>query len=210
MLRRIAWLVLIILMMVAPACYARGETRVMVLPFEVNALQDLAYLQAEVPKIIVKNLAAEGAVIVEPPIQSVLTDPVQIREMGIEYGVDAIIWGSLTWIDQQFSIDLRVLSPNDETPVETLTVEGQGIETLSGKIAELSQALTVQLFDLVAVVDIRIEGNERIETAAILPNISTKAGDTFMPKAISDDLKAVYTMGYFNDVRGNDNGCRSG
>jgi outer membrane protein insertion porin family len=126
MLRRIAWLVLIILIVIAPVCYARGETRVMVLPFEVNALQDLTYLQSEVPKIIVKNLAAEGAVIVEPPIQSVLTDPVQIREMGIEYGVDSIIWGSLTWIDQQFSIDLRVLSPNDETPVETLTVEGQG------------------------------------------------------------------------------------
>jgi len=201
MLRRTAWLVLIILMALSPACHARGETRVMVLPFEVNALQDLAYLQTEVPKIIVKNLAAEGAVIVEPPIRSVLTDPIQIREIGVEYGVDFIIWGSLTWIDQQFSIDLRILSLSDDTPVETLTVEGQGIETLSGKIADLSQALTVQLFDLVAVVDIRIEGNERIETAAILPNISTKVGDTFMPKTISEDLKAVYNMGYFNDVR---------
>jgi outer membrane protein insertion porin family len=77
----------------------------------------------------------------------------------------------------------------------------RGIETLSGKIAELSQALTAQLFDLVAVVDIRVEGNERIESAAILPNIRTKVGDTFMPKAISEDLKAVYNMGYFNDVR---------
>jgi outer membrane protein insertion porin family len=83
MLRRITWLVLIILMVMAPTCYAQSETRVMVLPFEVNALQDLAYLQAEVPKIIEKNLSAEGAVIVEPPIQSVLTDPVQIRKWGL-------------------------------------------------------------------------------------------------------------------------------
>ena len=86
-------------------------------------------------------------------------------------------------------------------PVETLTVEGQGIETLSGKIAEVSKELTAKLFNLVAVADIRIEGNERIETAAILPNISTKVGDTFIPKTISEDLKAVYNMGYFSDVR---------
>ena len=145
MLRRYAWFVFIILLAVSLPCYARGETRVMVLPFEVNAFQDLAYLQAEVPKIIVKNLTAEGATIIEPPIQSVLADPVQIREMGIEYGVDFIIWGSLTWIDQQFSIDVRVLSPFEETPVDTLTVEGRGIETLSGKIGDLSQELTIQL-----------------------------------------------------------------
>lgn len=203
MLRRLAWFVFIILLAAPLPCYAQGETRVMVLPFEVNALQDLAYLQEEVPKIIIKNLSAEGATIIEPPIQSVLADPIQIREMGVQYGVDFIIWGSLTWIDQQFSIDVRVLSPYEETPVETLTVEGQGIETLSGKIGDLSQELTVRLFDLVAVVDIRIEGNERIEAAAILPNISTEVGDTFIPKIISEDLKAVYKMGFFNDVRVN-------
>ena len=49
MLRRIVWLVLIILMAMALPCYAWAETRVMVLPFEVNAMQDLTYLQAEVP-----------------------------------------------------------------------------------------------------------------------------------------------------------------
>ena len=40
----------------------------MVLPFEINALRDLTYLQTEVPNIIKKNLAAEGAAIVEAPI----------------------------------------------------------------------------------------------------------------------------------------------
>jgi len=201
MLRRWVHLVFIILLVVSLPCYARGETRVMVLPFEVNALQDLSYLQEEVPKIIIKNLSAEGAIIIEPPIQSVLTDPIQIRELGVQHGADFVIWGSLTWIDQQFSIDVRVIAPFEETPAEILTVEGRGIETLSSKIGDLSQELTVRLFDLVSVVDISVEGNTRIETAAILPNISTEVGDTFIPKTITEDLKAVYKMGYFSDVR---------
>jgi outer membrane protein insertion porin family len=191
---------LILLGIVAP-CRARAEIRVMVLPFEVNASQDLAYLQTEIPKIIVKNLSAEGATIIAAPIQSVLTDPDQIRELGVEYGVDDIIWGSLTWIDQQYSIDVRLLAPFEETPLETFTAEGRGIETLSSKIAGVSQQMNIKLFDLVPVADIRIEGNERIETAAILSKIKTKVGDTFVPKEISEDLKAIYQMGFFDDVR---------
>ena len=200
-MRRFPWLVFLIFWLVVLPCRARSEIRVMVLPFEVNALQDFSYLQNEVPKIIAKNLAAEGALIVEAPIQSVLMDPTQIREIGVAHGVDYIIWGSLTWINQQFSIDVRLLAPLEEAPAETFTAVGQGIETLSGKIAELSQEMNAKLFGLETVVAIKVEGNERIETAAILPKISTKAGDTFVPKVISEDLRAVYQLGYFDDVR---------
>ncbi len=200
-MRRFPWLVFLLFWLVVLPCRARSEIRVMVLPFEVNALQDFSYLQSEVPKIIAKNLAAEGALIVEAPIQSVLMDPAQIREIGVAHGVDYIIWGSLTWIDQQFSIDVRLLAPLEETPAETFTAVGQGIETLSGKIAELSQEMNAKLFGLETVIAVKVEGNERIETAAILPKISTKAGDTFVPKVISEDLRAVYQLGYFDDVR---------
>jgi len=199
--RRFPWLVFIIFWCVVLPCRARSEIRVMVLPFEVNAVQDFSYLQTEVPKIIAKNLSAEGATIVEPPLQSVLMDPDQIRELGVEYSVDYVIWGSLTWIDQQFSIDVRLLAPFEETPVETFTAVGQGIETLSSKIAEVSQEMNSRLFGLEPVVAIKIEGSERIEAAAILSKISTKTGDTFVPKIISEDLRAVYQLGWFDDVR---------
>ena len=201
MVRSLPWLVFILTLVVIGPAAVRAETRVMVLPFEINALQDLAYLQTEVPNIIKKNLAAEGAVIVEAPIQSVLTDPAQIREMGENNAVDYIIWGSLTWIGQQFSIDARVVSPYEDGGLETFTVQGQGIETLSTKIGELSRELSIRLFELEPVTEIRIEGNERIEQAAIRPRISTQVGDTFIPQLISKDLKSIYEMGYFDDVR---------
>ena len=201
MSKRFLWGAFVLLLIAVSPCRANGETRVMVLPFEVNAQQDLAYLQEEIPKIITRNLSAEGATIIEAPNQSVLTESSQIRELGVAYSVDYIIWGSLTWIDQQYSIDVRMLAPFEETPVETFTQEGRGIETLSGKIANLSQEMNVKLFDLVPVTEIIIEGNERIESAAILSKIGTQVGDTFILKNISEDLKAIYQMGYFDDVR---------
>lgn len=198
---RLVWFFVIILPMLFSPSWARADIRVMVLPFEVNALQDLSHLESEIPKILQENLSAEGATIVTPPIRSVLMDADQIREIGVTNGVDYIIWGSLTWIDPLFSLDVRLLPPLEEAPAETLTVEGKGIETISAKIGDLSQKLAVRLFDLKEVVDLRIEGNERIEDAAILPNIDTAIGDTFIPKRISEDLKAIYRMGYFDDVR---------
>lgn len=51
------------------------------------------------------------------------------------------------------------------------------------------------------VCSVSIEGNQRIEDAAILRMISTRAGDTYDPARVSDDLKSVFKMGYFEDVR---------
>ncbi|MFW5908467.1 MAG: outer membrane protein assembly factor BamA [Desulfosalsimonas sp.] len=49
--------------------------------------------------------------------------------------------------------------------------------------------------------DIKIEGNKRIEEDAILQAISTEAGDKYDEQGLSQDLEAVYKMGYFDDVR---------
>jgi len=46
-----------------------------------------------------------------------------------------------------------------------------------------------------------IEGNQRIETDAIRRVIKTKAGDVLVAKNTAEDLKAVFGMGYFDDVQ---------
>ncbi|MGM0453622.1 MAG: outer membrane protein assembly factor BamA [Thermodesulfobacteriota bacterium] len=46
-----------------------------------------------------------------------------------------------------------------------------------------------------------IEGNDRIEDAAIRRVIETADGDVYDEDALSADLEAIYNMGYFDDVR---------
>ena len=182
-------------------CWAKDNVRVMVLPFEINAMEDLAYLQEEIPKIISRNLTAEGAIIVEAPVAEVLSDPEAIREIGVNNAADYVIWGSFTMVGQQFSLDARLLELVTEADIASLGVQGQGLAALSAKIGDLSQDLTIRLFELAEVVEITIQGNERIETEAIRRNISTQVGETYLPKRINEDLKAVYNMGFFVDVR---------
>ena len=49
---------------------------------------------------------------------------------------------------------------------------------------------------------LQIEGNRRIESAAILKAVKLKEGGTLFPEKVDEDVRAIYKMGYFEDVRG--------
>jgi outer membrane protein insertion porin family len=51
------------------------------------------------------------------------------------------------------------------------------------------------------VIEVLVEGNSRIEADAIKRQIITKTGDIFSAKNLSQDIKKVFDMGFFDDVR---------
>lgn len=51
-----------------------------------------------------------------------------------------------------------------------------------------------------AVAQIKVQGNHRIETSAILTPLKTKVGRPFDPKAIRDDIHTLWDMRFFDDV----------
>ncbi|WP_331112339.1 outer membrane protein assembly factor BamA [Archangium sp.] len=51
------------------------------------------------------------------------------------------------------------------------------------------------------VVDIRVEGNRRVEAEAVRRALKTKVGEAFDEARTADDLRAVWALGYFTDVQ---------
>lgn len=51
------------------------------------------------------------------------------------------------------------------------------------------------------VAEVRIEGNRRIEEAAIRARIATKAGEPLDPRVVSRDVREIHGLGFFRDVR---------
>jgi outer membrane protein insertion porin family len=49
--------------------------------------------------------------------------------------------------------------------------------------------------------EVRVTGNQRIESDAILRVIQTRTDAVYDPALLSEDLKAIYAMGYFDDIR---------
>jgi len=57
---------------------------------------------------------------------------------------------------------------------------------------------------------ITVEGNKKIETAAILNKLETKVGSPFDAKKISKDLKSINQLGYFEKVQADEEAAADG
>ena len=203
-----AWLILLLWACCLPgAALAQQTVRVIILPFQIHAQEDLSYLQKEIPQAIKTQLEQEGAkvlVIDQESLQSrnMRADNLKdIREIGLQIGTDFVIWGSLTWIGQNFSLDAKLLSPAGDEKAQAFAVEGEGVENLPGTLTSLVNELGLKLFKREKITEIRIKGNDRIEEDAIRRVLKIKIGEILSPKDISDEIKAVYKMGYFDDIR---------
>ncbi len=53
----------------------------------------------------------------------------------------------------------------------------------------------------IVVKDITVEGNRRVQDAVILGRVQTSIGAPFNPDRLSEDLRAIYTLGFFDDVQ---------
>jgi outer membrane protein insertion porin family len=51
------------------------------------------------------------------------------------------------------------------------------------------------------VADVRVAGNRRIEADAVKAVVGTKAGDKLSTTRVSEDIKRIYALGFFHDVR---------
>lgn len=53
----------------------------------------------------------------------------------------------------------------------------------------------------IIVKDITLQGNRRVQDAVILGRVQTKIGSEFNPTQLSDDIRSIFSLGFFDDVR---------
>ena len=207
MIKRV-WLVCVALLCLFPPCvHAQSDKKVAVLPFRINAQEDLSYLSTEIPKLIKNDLKREGAQIVEPdPVDieawaTTQTEATDAKRMGVKQGLDFIVWGSLTRIGEKISLDVKVIAPFTAEGTSTFFMAVEGIENLLVSVQKVSREIGFKLFERAKIAGIAITGNKRIEVDAIERYIKTKPGDAYVPSRLSSDLKSIYSMGYFEDLR---------
>ncbi len=207
MIKHVCLAVIVAICILPSIARSQDTFRVSVLPFGIHAADELGYLKDQIPALIQKHLAEEGAVMVAADAKDAVfweaTDQneVEARKIGIKLGVEYIVWGSLSRTDQKFDLNAKILTPLNEGPVRVISMEIEGIENLLSGVQKLSQEITLKLFNRKRIEAILITGNRRIETDAIEQHIKTKPGDPYIAANLSNDLKAVYAMGYFEDIR---------
>jgi outer membrane protein insertion porin family len=189
------------------AANAQQPVNVVILPFEIFAQKDLSYLQSDIPVAIKTSLEQAGARVLlldeesEPEWKRRTENLEETKTLSLQTGADYIVWGSLTWIGQQFSLDVKLFESAAEKAPTPFTAEGRGIENLPSTVEKLAQSLGLKIFKRQQVFAVEVTGNQRIEVDAIKRVVKTKPGDLYNLKSLSEDLKAIYALGYFDDIK---------
>ena len=124
-----------------------------------------------------------------------------MRELAEKTGSENMATGDMTVIGNKISIDIKlfdILSPTNPTFFFQTADSSDGLKEAFGKIAREMRNHLEREFRIASIAP---EGNQRIDSGAILSKILTKAGDPYSQTGLRNDLKEIFKMGFFNDVQ---------
>ena len=212
MLRRLILSVLLVALSLTQTALAQEEEvvlkKVAVFPFTVASREPLETLGDKVRQDIEERLKADGfSLVSQDDLKKALAgrkeplDDAAAKAIGSKVGADIVIYGTLVKVGDALSLEGRLVDLSGRLPRQTLKAQGTGLKALPGLSKQLAQELSLKILGKEKVAHLNVKGNRRIEKDAILGVMQTREGEMVNPARLREDLKAVYKMGYFTDVK---------
>ncbi|MBN2060640.1 MAG: outer membrane protein assembly factor BamA [Deltaproteobacteria bacterium] len=186
---------------------AMGEDKIAVLPFRIHSLKPMDDFVRGLQEMFTARLAGKSLEVIDidtvnqhPMAFLPLFEPDDLSNIGKDLQVDWLILGSLTQVGEKISIDLKITDINGVKPPFSVFMVEDDID----KIADASERAATSIYNRIAEVEqidsIRIEGNRRVESDAIMAVIDSKKGQSLDQGQLDKDLREIYGMGFFTDV----------
>ncbi len=126
--------------------------RVAVMPFTINAAQDMAYLKDGIADMLESRLAWEDKVELIPRKLSQAQLPEgrlsieQARQIGAELGADYILFGSVTVLGDNISLDAKMTDVKGDKETHFFSHQGKGMDALIPKIDQVAAEINTKVF----------------------------------------------------------------
>jgi len=179
-----------------------------VVPFRINAPESFGYLSYQLQDIMIENMGRKGYRVL--PAGTVNDNPLSLTTgfgtdaltaLGKQMDVRWIIAGSATLIGESLSLDVKICEVSGERKSYFLYSMAGNLEDITSALEKLSAAADIQMAEKLQVDSVMVRGNRRVEKEGILAVVSAKPGERLDYARLDRDLKDVYKMGYFTDVR---------
>lgn len=201
------WMLFLLLNSPVAVKAAQGEPKIAIVPFSLVGIKEPDFERVFL-EVMSQTFRDEGLYTVSyEEVQKVvgsrtISSPSEAKHMGIRGSWDYVVWGSVTGIGARISIDARVtaVKREREEPV-VLYAEAESREKLALATGEIARKVFAYVHRENIIAEVKIEGNERIGDDAIRAEIKSSPGDVLNPKQVAEDIKAIYKMGYFEDIR---------
>lgn len=187
---------------------AEKKETMAILPFKINARKHLDHLQLGLQKMLSSRLEQRGFHMISPerinkyPIAfPPAREESKLLSLGKKLKADWIVMGSLTQIGNKASIDLKVIDVSQKRLPFFIFLVSEDIDELTDIVKRLAVNVYDRVMGVPQIDSVHVAGNRRIEKAAILAVVNTKAGDRLDYDKLDKDLRDIYKMGFFKDVK---------
>ncbi len=182
--------------------------KVAVFPFTVLSKIPKPLLGERVSQEFADRLKAEGFTVVPQEeiareLQTVKEplDEILAKEIGRKLGADSVVLGQVVIIREAVSVEARILDLTGRQAPVQLKLQGTGEAAITGLTRRLAGEAGLRILGKERLHHIEVKGNRRIEADAIQSQMQTREGELVSPIRLREDLKAIYRMGYFTDVK---------
>jgi outer membrane protein insertion porin family len=201
----VVWLFVFFVLALHPAWSEDQQPKVAVLPFVMHGQQDVVKTQKSIDEVFTRLCAREGMKLSDPQeVQKAAGSPVSSDEqaltIGKKLGVSYVVFGSFNQIGNTISIDATLVDVSRVKKPVVLLAEEKGAENLALAIGKIVQQMSVHVLSKALIVDVKVRGNDRIEAEAIKREVKSKKGELLKPEQVSEDIRAIYKMGFFEKV----------
>ncbi len=108
--------------------------------------------------------------------------------------------GDSVQIGDELVLEVSTIGRDEREKPHHFSTTGKDREELSQRLNDLAAEIGTVVLKRPLVGEIKLEGNRRIQKEAILNKLNFKVGRPFSRSAVADEIRALYSMGYFDNV----------
>ncbi len=186
-----------------------ADVKILVLPFQINADASMDRLHDELPALLTQRLLAKGvAVVPEREVLNLLrrekiaTVNIQIvRGLARRLGATAAVYGSYSQVGDAFTIDARYVEVGEGEAVRPFFVERPQVIELLPAVDELAARVSNEARRRETVAEVEVRGTRVLDSDVVLMRINTRKGDVLDLDALDREVKRIWDLGYFSDIK---------
>ena len=209
LLHRVLVILPVFLLMLAAGNSQAGQSQILVLPFEINAPEELEYLQTGLPSMLTSSLRDKGLDVVEPELgQTLITreeisflDVDQARRLALLGDGRFALYGTFNAVDEYISLDARLVDGYGERETVPFYIVKEGIINILPAVEELAEKVHQEMLREERIASIDIEGVDILDPDVVLLRLQVQEGDMYDPEKLNRELHNIFDLGYFDDVQ---------
>ena len=185
---------------------ARAEDlkKICILPFDVHASAESAALKESVYKSLLHEFQREKKLQMVAAGDFAQSTAVLSKDeavaAGKALGADYVVMGSITQFGDTLNVDMQIIDIAQMKTLPAVSVLGKGSAGHAVLAGDLKKEILDRTGLLEKIVRIDIAGNRKIGADAIKQKLKSKPGNPLSEDDITEDIKAIFKMGFFLDV----------